>query len=112
MVRMLLAAAESLADIFDRSRLGIAIAAMIRMLATTISSSINEKPFCLRIFNLSPLEAFGFRPLLIGSADSEICLDDCSSAAISTGKDRTCPYITDRYETSAAKVRNSKVVVS
>src|ERR1700682_4179615 len=40
------AADESLAAIRARIRLGIAIAAMIRMIATTISSSISEKPFC------------------------------------------------------------------
>jgi hypothetical protein len=28
---------------------------MIRMIATTISSSINEKPFCLRIVYFSPV---------------------------------------------------------
>src|SRR5712692_4466944 len=36
----------SFADIFERTRLGMAIAAMIRMIATTISSSMSEKPFC------------------------------------------------------------------
>src|SRR5271154_3814356 len=41
------AADESLAAIRARSKLGIAMAAMIRMMATTISSSISEKPFCL-----------------------------------------------------------------
>src|SRR5579863_5419272 len=40
------AADESLAAIRARIRFGIAIAAMIRMMATTISSSISEKPFC------------------------------------------------------------------
>src|SRR5260370_36137324 len=49
MVRMVLAAADSLASSLDRSKLGTAMAAMIRMMATTISSSINEKPFCLRM---------------------------------------------------------------
>src|SRR6185312_15080721 len=49
-VRTVLAAADSLADILDRSRLGMAMAAMIRMIATTISSSMSENPFCLRIF--------------------------------------------------------------
>jgi hypothetical protein len=39
----------SLAAIRARSRLGIAIAAMIRMIATTISNSISENPLCLRI---------------------------------------------------------------
>src|ERR1700678_678736 len=43
------AAEESLAAILARIKLGIAIAAMIRMIATTISSSISEKPFCFRI---------------------------------------------------------------
>src|SRR5215470_4583237 len=41
---------DSLADIRARIRFGMAIAAMIRMMATTISSSISEKPFCFRIF--------------------------------------------------------------
>src|SRR5580704_5041885 len=36
----------SLAAIRERSRFGIAIAAIIRMIATTINNSINEKPFC------------------------------------------------------------------
>src|SRR5580704_12853177 len=49
MVRMDATADDSLAAIRARSKLGIAIAAMIRMMATTISSSINEKPFCFRI---------------------------------------------------------------
>src|SRR5258707_15723712 len=40
-------AEASFAAIRDRSRFGMAIAAMIRMIATTISNSIREKPFCL-----------------------------------------------------------------
>src|SRR5229473_1528548 len=50
MVRSEAAADDVLAAILARIRLGMAIAAMIRMIATTISSSISEKPFCLRIF--------------------------------------------------------------
>ena len=49
MVRMLCTAEASLAAMRERKRLGIAIAAMIRMIATTISNSISEKPFCFRI---------------------------------------------------------------
>ena len=49
MVRIELTAEASLAAIRARSRLGMAIAAMIRMIATTISNSINEKPSGLRI---------------------------------------------------------------
>ena len=41
-------AEDSFALILARSRFGIAIAAMIRMIATTISNSINENPFCDR----------------------------------------------------------------
>src|SRR5258708_36259713 len=37
----------SLAAIFERIKLGIAIAAMIKIIATTMSNSISEKPFCL-----------------------------------------------------------------
>jgi len=46
---MALAADDSFADILARSRLGIAMAAMINMIATTISNSINENPVCFRI---------------------------------------------------------------
>jgi non-ribosomal peptide synthase protein (TIGR01720 family) len=35
------------------NKLGIAMAAMIKMIATTINSSISEKPFCLRIYFVS-----------------------------------------------------------
>src|SRR5271155_3034079 len=37
---------DSFAASFDFNRFGIAIAAMIKMIATTISNSISEKPFC------------------------------------------------------------------
>src|ERR1700704_3685679 len=47
---------ESLAAIRARIRLGIAIAAMIRIIATTISSSISENPFCFRITCSSPFQ--------------------------------------------------------
>src|SRR5438105_3759519 len=49
MVRTDAAADDSLAAIRARNKFGIAIAAMIRMIATTISNSISEKPFCFRI---------------------------------------------------------------
>ena len=47
-VRIVFTADASLAEIFALIKFGIAIAAMIRMIATTIKSSIREKPFCLR----------------------------------------------------------------
>src|SRR3989338_10077832 len=56
MVRNAPAAEASFAAILDRSKLGTAIAAMIRMIATTIKSSINEKPFCFLITFLSKLK--------------------------------------------------------
>src|SRR6266571_6692483 len=40
-------AEASLAEILERIMLGIAIAAIIRMIATTINNSISENPFCL-----------------------------------------------------------------
>jgi hypothetical protein len=41
----------------------MAMAAIIRMIATTIKSSINEKPFCLfRIFSILPCEKISFYP--------------------------------------------------
>src|SRR5579864_4621575 len=45
MVRVEPTAEAWLAAIRERIRFGIAMAAMIRMIATTISNSINEKPF-------------------------------------------------------------------
>src|SRR6266852_9761038 len=53
-VRIEPTADASFAAIRERSRFGIAMAAMIRMIATTISNSINEKPFCF--FIRSPWE--------------------------------------------------------
>src|SRR5271163_2860744 len=53
MVRMEPTAEASFAAMRDRSRLGIAMAAMIKMIATTISNSISEKPFCF-LFIVSP----------------------------------------------------------
>ena len=49
MVRSELTADASLAAMRARSKFGMAIAAMIKMIATTISNSISEKPFCFRI---------------------------------------------------------------
>ena len=46
-VRSELTAEASLAEIRARSKFGIAIAAIIKMMATTMSNSISEKPFCL-----------------------------------------------------------------
>src|SRR5579859_1085170 len=55
MVRVVAAAAESFAEMRAFSKLGTAIAAMIKMIATTINSSISEKPFCFFIMTLSLL---------------------------------------------------------
>src|SRR4029077_11247667 len=57
MVRTEPTADDSLAAIFERSKFGMAIAAMIRMIATTISNSIREKPFCFFMM-LNLLELF------------------------------------------------------
>src|SRR5258708_36687470 len=46
MVRTEPTANDSYAAIFERSKFGMAIAAMIRIIATTISNSISENPFC------------------------------------------------------------------
>ena len=42
--------ADSFAETRARRRLGIAMAAMMPMIATTISSSISVKPFCFFIW--------------------------------------------------------------
>ncbi|MGB6432221.1 MAG: hypothetical protein WBF06_16710 [Candidatus Acidiferrales bacterium] len=42
-----LTAEASFEDIFERIKAGMAIAAIIRMIATTINNSMSENPFCL-----------------------------------------------------------------
>ncbi len=54
MVRMEEIADTSFAVIFERKRFGIATAAMTKIMVTTISNSISENPFCLRIILVSP----------------------------------------------------------
>src|SRR5271154_62997 len=49
MVRMEATAEDSFAAILARSKFGMAMAAIIRMIATTINNSIREKPLFLRI---------------------------------------------------------------
>src|SRR5215472_11370816 len=49
MVRREATAEASLAAMRERIKFGIAMAAMIKMIATTISNSISEKPFCFFI---------------------------------------------------------------
>src|SRR5260370_25925081 len=70
MVRSDATADDSLAAIFERSKFGMAIAAIIRIMATTISNSIREKPRCFLI--ASPAENASYIPscrqLLIGAA--------------------------------------------
>src|SRR5215475_3924456 len=57
-LRITATAAASLADILLRSRFGMAMLAMIRMISTTMSSSISENPFSLRylVIDLDPVQ--------------------------------------------------------
>jgi hypothetical protein len=75
---MFAVAAESWAATLDLNKLGIAIAAMMRMMATTISNSISEKPFCLRIC-ASP--AFGKLETLPALDQGIRIMKDCIYAA-------------------------------
>jgi hypothetical protein len=50
MVRIDSAADDSLAEIRARSKFGTAMAAITRIMATTMSSSMRENPLCFRIF--------------------------------------------------------------
>src|SRR5213080_4116050 len=52
MVRSEATAEDSFAAILARSKFGMAMAAMIRMIATTISNSIREKPRCFSLIEL------------------------------------------------------------
>src|SRR5579871_72428 len=77
MVRTEATADDSLAAMRARSKFGIAIAAMIRMMATTISSSISEKPFCFRI-SFFPSCSF---VLIFWSRDDAVVSDVCTCRA-------------------------------
>jgi hypothetical protein len=52
-VRIEPTAEAPLAAIRARNKFGIAMAAMIKMIATTISNSINENPFALWFFSIT-----------------------------------------------------------
>src|SRR5438270_12434878 len=84
-------AEASSAEIFARSRLGIAIAAMINMIATTISSSIKEKPFSRLIRCLNSWQYFKV----------------CVAAVKSGGKAR--PLAVFQYCTSAASFAQAQL---
>jgi len=59
-VRTELAAEDSFAAIFDLRRFGMAMAAMTRMIATTIRSSMRENPFCGLFIETLPGAIFSF----------------------------------------------------
>jgi hypothetical protein len=54
----------SLAAIRDLRRLGIAMAAMIKIIATTINNSISENPFCFAVPFSSNIVLPGCMPIL------------------------------------------------
>jgi len=59
-VRTELTAEDSFAAIRDRRRFGMAMAAMIKMIATTIRSSMRENPFCGLFIETLPGAMFPF----------------------------------------------------
>src|ERR1700736_5300533 len=63
----------SLADMRARIKFGMGVTAMIRMMAPTISSSINEKPFCLRISIFPRFSSFEFILLTNDAVVHDIC---------------------------------------
>src|SRR5262249_17720867 len=72
----------------DRSKLGIAIAAMIRITLTTIRSSIKEKPFCLRMRD-SP---FWRRPLGVSTGRFAECFSNRNCICL-TIAEVTCTFV-------------------
>src|SRR4029077_4407143 len=54
MVRMEASADASFALIRERKRFGIATAARTKIMVTTMSNSISENPFCLRLISQAP----------------------------------------------------------
>src|SRR5208282_1030169 len=64
-------AEASLAAMRERSRFGMAMAAMIKMMATTINNSISEKPLFVLFIVLSWRVNFA-RPTLIGRSKLDV----------------------------------------
>src|SRR5437899_1435119 len=87
-------AEASLAAIFERSRFGMAIAAIIRMIATTIKSSIREKPFCL-FRMLSPSKDRG----RIKETSSRTLVVRATVAPMSQGRQSIVAYYCIRKQT-------------
>jgi hypothetical protein len=63
-VRIEPTADASLAAIRDLSRFGIAIAAIIKIIATTINNSMSENPFCFVVRFLLNIVLSGCIPIL------------------------------------------------
>src|ERR1035437_10763663 len=80
-VRSEATAEASLAAILERSKFGFAIAAMIRIIATTISNSINEKPFCLLRILVAPVGIIEIYHCYTSSALPTTVLLSCNAHA-------------------------------
>jgi hypothetical protein len=65
-------AEASLADILLRNRLGMAMLAMIKIIATTISNSISENPFLLRLGVMFVCPAVPLSKLLVHHLSLEL----------------------------------------
>ena len=82
------AAEDSLADILARIRFGIAMAAMIRMIATTISNSMSEKPFPLLLFGFDLVSSpQSFNSSFLATQPGVFCFNLCLVLALSTTVD-------------------------
>src|SRR5215467_10680546 len=80
-------AEASSAEIRARKRLGMAIAAMIKMIATTIKSSISENPFCARFLSVMsvPYRLLNFVYDFVG-----ICVGPCLPVTETTKRKVHC----------------------
>src|SRR6266446_5605075 len=63
------AADESFAAMRARIKFGIAIAAITRIIAITIRSSISEKPFCFCMASILPSLAFAGQSVALGALE-------------------------------------------
>jgi hypothetical protein len=82
-------AEASFAAMRERSRLGIAIAAIIRMIATTINSSMSEKPLDFRKFQPSRVRSGFYVANRLPVADSMQLLKNQAEAPLLPGENDT-----------------------
>src|ERR1700693_690860 len=105
MVRIEPTAEASLAAMRARSKFGIAMAAMIKIIATTINNSMSEKPFCFLFMSSLSLGKLLKSLVLPGGVHPTKC-KGCATTAHAVYQYVTVKY-TPHYQTDGTWFRHA-----